>query len=355
MAPSEFQAGGYPQDFARFWALWLALAVATVLFVRASRRRQGKPSLARLVAGNLLVFLTFLWTVVCLGETYLRYVYDATDSYGLTLTNISWFRRHMLINQDGFRDEQFDRPVPAGADLVACVGDSFTQGWGIDDPADCWPQRIGAALAAREPGKWHVRNYGLVGTSTGDQLGLVRDLCSRGGVRRIVLGYCLNDADDLAPKGRGFDRADAPQVPWLDRTTSFVADFLWFRMKLRDDPRVRGYFGWVGEQYADERIMARHTAQFREMRQTTLAAGVRLDVVVFPMFAEWGPSYRFDPCHESVARAWSSVGVDVLDLREAYRGIPASDLVVNRLDGHPNETALEIAATTILTRLFPKK
>ena len=121
------------------------------------------------------------------------------------------------------------------------------------------------------------------------------------------------------------------------------------------DVRLRLFHLMLLQRLADERIMARHTAQFREMRQTTLAAGVRLDVVVFPMFAEWGPSYRFDPCHESVARAWSSVGVDVLDLREAYRGIPASDLVVNRLDGHPNEKALAIAATTILTRLFPKQ
>lgn len=352
MTPSEFQAGGYTQDFLRFWASWLVLVVVTVLFVRATRRRPGKPSLGRLLAGNALVFASLLWTAVCLGETYLRYVYDRTDSYGLTLTNMSWFRRHMLINQDGFRDKQFDRPPPPGADLVACVGDSFTQGWGIDDPADCWPQRLGAALEATAPGKFEVRNYGIVGLSTGDQIGLVRKLCRTGGVRRIVLGYCLNDADDLAPKGRGFDRNDAPPVPFLDRTTSFVADFLWFRLKLRGDPRVRGYFDWVGEQYADEAIMARHTGQFREMRRETLAGGVRLDVVVFPMFSQWGPSYRFDACHDTVAAAWRSVGIDVLDLREAYRGIPGEELVVNRLDGHPNERAHAIAAETIRARLF---
>ena len=79
---------------------------------------------------------------------------------------------------------------------------------------------------------------------------------------------------------------------------------------------------------------------------------MRLDVVVFPFFSQWGDGYPFDGCHDRVAEAWKDLGVAVVDLRDAYRGIPASDLVVNRFDAHPNERAHEIAAKAILERAF---
>ena len=104
----------------------------------------------RLVAGNVLVLATLVATLVVLGETYLRYVYDATDSYGLTLTNFAWFNRHVTFNSDGFRDREYeDTAWKPGVTRVACVGDSFTMGYGVPDVADVWPQRVGAALPAR--------------------------------------------------------------------------------------------------------------------------------------------------------------------------------------------------------------
>ncbi|MCE9634621.1 MAG: SGNH/GDSL hydrolase family protein, partial [Planctomycetes bacterium] len=253
MAPNDFPAGGYTIDYVRFWAVWLVIVLVTFFYVRA---RRGKPGLPALVTGNVLVLLSLGWTAVVAGETYLRYIYDATDSYGLTLTNFSWFRRHMFVNEYGFRDEQFP-PGPPRDDVtrVVCIGDSFTAGYGVRNVADAWPQRLGAALAAGEPGRFEVRNQGIIGLSTGQEIQIAREALRSGGRQYVVLGYCLNDSDDLLPASRRFERESTPRVPLVPPTFSFVADFLWYRIKLRADPRVCGYFDWVTDAYTDPAIV----------------------------------------------------------------------------------------------------
>jgi hypothetical protein len=96
-------------------------------------------------------------------------------------------------------------------------------------------------------------------------------------------------------------------------------------------------------------------AQFAHVADACRAARVRLDVVVFPFFSDWGGRYRYDRCHDLVVDEWKKLGVAAVDLRDAYRGIPGPDLVVNRLDGHPNPAAHEIAARVVLERVFDVK
>jgi hypothetical protein len=349
MAPDDFPAGGYLRDYLGFWAIWVAAVAATFVFFRLTKRPTGR---LRLVAGNLLVLLVLLSTALVLGETYLRYVYDSTDSYGLMLTNRAWFIRHVQENSDGYRDAEFARAKRPGTVRVACVGDSFTMGWGVRDPADAFPQRVGAALEAASPGRFDVRNYGVPGFTTGHELQLVEKLAGEGDIDRVILGYCLNDPDDLLPPERWFLREKAPRLTWIRPTRSFVADFLWFRSRLADDPHVKGYFDWVKEAYDDPKVFGAQCDRFRIIADTCARAGMRLDVVVFPMFSMWGEPYPLASCHDRVALAWRRLGVEALDLREAYAGLPGSELVVNRFDAHPNARAHEIAARTILDRLF---
>ena len=352
MAPRDFPVGGYTSDYLAFWGVWLALLGLTTLFFRATRARKGP---ARLVTGNLLVFACLLWAAALAAETYLRYVYDASDSYGLTLTNYNWFGRHVRTNAQGYRDREFDAVPRAGVTRVACVGDSFTFGYGVADPADTWPQRLGAALEARAPGRYDVRNCGVVGLETGGEASLVRLMLAQGSADRVILGYCLNDAGDLLALERRFQRETTQQMTWIAPWRSYLADTLWYRLRLRADPRVVGYFDWVEEAYADPSIVAAQTERCAEIAATCRAASVPLDVVVFPFFSAWGEPYRFDAAHDTVAEIWKSVGVDVVDLRATYRGVPGSELVVNRFDAHPNERAQALAAETILARLFPAR
>ncbi len=350
MIPDDFPAGGYVGDYLSFWAIWLALVAATWLFLRA---RGGKKGAAPLVAGNALVLLALAWTAVLAAETYLRYVYDGTDTYSLMLTHKSWEKRHLRFNSTGiFRDREWAAAKPPGVVRVACVGDSFTMAQGVPNAADAWPQRIGAALEKSAPGRFEVRNYGVSGYTTGHELSVIRQIARPDAVDRVVIGYCLNDADDLLPPDRWLLADQLPRVPWVRPTWSFLADFLWFRVHTARDARMQGRFDDQKEAYDDPRIWAQQCARFREIAEFCRASSIRVDVAVFPFFSQWGERYPYDSCHEKVGAAWRELGVNAVDLRDCYRGIPASDLVVNRFDAHPNERAHEIAARVILDRAF---
>jgi len=51
------------------------------------------------VAGNSLVLLLMLSTLFLIGESYYRFVYDATDSFSQTRTSQRWFERHFEYTQ----------------------------------------------------------------------------------------------------------------------------------------------------------------------------------------------------------------------------------------------------------------
>src|SRR6185295_16910745 len=100
-----------------FWAIWLLAVGGAWLFFRRTRGKTGK---GRLVVGNLLVLLALLATVVLAGETYLRYVYDGTDTYSLMLTHRSWWKRHVRFNSTGlFRDREWAAAKAPGTTRVA--------------------------------------------------------------------------------------------------------------------------------------------------------------------------------------------------------------------------------------------
>lgn len=354
--PRDMPTTGYLGDFLVYVAVCgVFAALAWWYFRRRPKERRN------LVVGNLIVLGTLLAGVVTTGEAYFRYVYDATDSYGLTVTNWCWMKRHCgALNSLGFRMREItvDGAVPPpgeGVTRVAFVGDSFTFGYGVPDAADLFPQRIEAALRAREPGAYEVWNLGVIGWNTPDHERQLEDILPASNTHHVVLGYCLNDIEDLLPRQKRFLREATPQLPWIAPWRSFLADTLWFRLGLHGDARVGGYFEWVQEAYESDEIWPVQEERFARIADHSKRHGVRLSVVVFPLFGAWGDDYPLGAAHDRVASGWAKHGAEVLDLRAAYAGHSAEELVVNRYDAHPNEVAHRIAAEAILETLFPRR
>lgn len=337
-------------DYLLFWWVFVSLAGATWLFVRWARRQE--PSRGRLIAGNGLILLSLLAGVALLAETYLRFVYDATDSYGLTLTNRAWMHRNWQRNSMGLRDIEWQPAKAAGTRRVAFLGDSFVAGYGVSDPEDRLGNLVRRELAGRAPPRYEVWNCAELAWSTKEQTEFMSFAASRLGLDHVILGYCLNDVHDLLPPDQRFDRDTLDRPTWISPTQSFLFDFLWFRTRLAPDDRFDRYFGWVDRAYGDPELWNRQRARLRRLVDVTRSRGARMDVVVFPFFDTWGPGYAYGPAHEQVGAAFRELGVNVLDLRAAYAGIPGDELVVNRFDAHPNERAHRIAADAILDALF---
>ncbi len=350
LPPNHMPSTGFVADYLVFWYVALSLAALTVIWIRRARR-EGATTF-RVVVGNALVLVTLLSGVALSGETWFRYGYDATDSYGLTMTNWAWFRRHFTVNRFGLRDWEWRMEKAAGVERIAFLGDSFAGGYGVADPDDRFPDRVGRALASRQPGTTEVWNAGGVGWSTADEFTWLREFQPTARFDRVVLAYCLNDSDDLLTAAERFDRESVPRMTVINPWQSFLFDFLWFRTRMTRDARVDGYFDWVTRAYEDDDIWSRQEQRIRALGAYCGEAGIALDVVVFPLFNSWGGDYPFDPAHDRVVAAFESTGARVLDLRASYEGIAGSDLVVNRYDAHPNERAHGLAADAIIERFF---
>ena len=134
---------GYVFDYLVWWALFISLVVQTRCFFRLfpnSRKR------LRLVLGNGLVFLCLLGAVAMAGESYFRFVAVETDSFGMSLPARRWFALHTKLNSLGCRDKEWELAKPPGVRRIAFVGDSFTYGWGIENPAERFTGLIQALL-----------------------------------------------------------------------------------------------------------------------------------------------------------------------------------------------------------------
>lgn len=92
-------------------------------------------------------------------------------------------------NADGFRGRTLEE-APEGAELVVCLGDSSTYGWGVEEK-EAWPARLEGYLA--EDGRWAVVNLGHPGFTSFQG----RVLLPRVAARRpahVVISFGTNDA-----------------------------------------------------------------------------------------------------------------------------------------------------------------
>jgi lysophospholipase L1-like esterase len=77
------------------------------------------------------------------------------------------FSVDVRLNALGFRERRLPSPKPPGVLRVVTLGDSFTQGYGVEED-EAWPRRLEAALDARDGGTHEVVNLGVPGTNPQD-------------------------------------------------------------------------------------------------------------------------------------------------------------------------------------------
>src|SRR5262245_20284626 len=84
------------------------------------------------------------------------------------------FSVDVRLNGLGFREPRLPSPKPPGVLRIVALGDSFTQGYGVEE-YEAWPRRLETTLDARHPGRYQVANLGVPGTNPRDQLSHLRD------------------------------------------------------------------------------------------------------------------------------------------------------------------------------------
>lgn len=337
---------GYLLDYIFWWVLFLSIVAHTWCFFRFFPRKQY-PRTA-LILGNALVFAVILGTVAIVAESYLRFYSVRTDAFGVSLPARRWFFLYTDLNSLGYRDREWEHPKPAGVRRIAFLGDSFTYGWGIKNPADRFGDQVAARLAAGVEGL----NVAKPGWGTRDMVKPVIEVIERFGVDEVVYCHVPNDIEPHVPIIAEFDPTRPPEPRLINPDSSPLLDYLYRRVYLPRVPSVQRYFDWLAKGYADPQVWDMQKRSLTELIAACRERGVQLRVVLLPYMATNGEAFSTERVHRQVTDFVRSQGVETLNLAPATAGIPPGKLIVNALDPHPNEEAHRIFAGRIFEAFY---
>ena len=311
--------------------------------------------LLSLVAGVGLVELAFRW----LPDTpwYERIVLEQLPDRGGVILNVAG--RRMKI-----RAEPPQTPKPPGTHRIMFLGDSFTFGVGLDDPADTFVSLIGARLERERPcsdvTRYEVCNAGLPALYTDSWRALfavyggaydpdlvVAVFFLRDGVRGVATSGQIREIRAAMSR---FSREQGNLYRY-SRTYRFFLDRLELaRVSRRYLARLQnGYMG-TNEEKAEWR---RAQANLLDVRDKIERRGGRFALVIFPMLYELDADYPLlDVCNE-IERFARDNGIVVHSLLPTYLGLDGPSLWVSMFNQHPNERGHALAAESIYEFLVP--
>ena len=336
---------GYLADYLLWWLLLISLFVHTWCFFRFFPRKKYRGP--RLVLGNALIFMCMLGVVAIAAESYLRFVYIDTDSFGMSLPARRWFAVYTKLNSQGCRDIEWTIEKPEQTRRIAFVGDSFTYGWGIERVEERFTELLAARFVAEWAGPVQVMNVAKPGWGTSGQRPAIQDLIVSYGVDEVVLCYVPNDIERLLPISRDFNPIHPPEPTFFDPDSSCLLDYLYRTLWIPRVATVSGYHDWLAEGFAREDIWRQHQGQLGDVIGYCRDREVTFRVVLLPFIRTSGTKFEPQTLHSHLQRFFEANGVDVLDLLPTIKDLDPAGLMVNGHDAHPNEWAHQLYAEAI--------
>lgn len=257
------------------------------------------------------------------------------------------------VNSAGYRDLEHARAKPKGVHRIAFVGDSFTYGVGVLFD-DTYPSRVGRALSLERGERWESIVLAQPGLDTQQEEEVVEQDALAYDPDVLVLGYVLNDAEDVysAERRRAaeWENRERGNPPFWRHSAllRLLADRLDATTENR--ARIENHLQLYREGSAGFRASVKSLQNIGSLCRERKIPFV---VVLFPLFANpLGSDYPFTAIHQKVEAASRSAGAIFLDLLPYYRGMDWRLLVVEGgQDEHPNELAHRIAAQALLKSL----
>ena len=343
---------GYLSDYLWWWVALGSLILHTWCFFRFVPQ-SWRPHV-RLVLGNLLVALCLLAGVGLGAESYLRFLSVATDSYGATLTCKRWHVAYAKVNSLGHRDPEWSEQKPPGLRRIAFVGDSFTYGWGINNVEDRFTDILQRRFDERLPNHVEVMNVAWGDWDTREQVRWIGRMIDNYAVDEVVLCYLPNDIEKILPVRDDFDPLQPPHSKLLRTDSSFLLDYLYYRIYAPSVPSDFNYFDWLAEGFKNPETWQEHQSDLGRIIARCREAGAQLRVAILPFLRTVGDRYQPDEIHGLIERFFAANQVPVVDLLPATKGRDVQSLTVNPHDAHPNERANRLFADAIWDAFYAK-
>jgi hypothetical protein len=323
----------------------MLLLIGLMLIATAWQKRI--PRLRYLAARLLVTYLTLVGLLVG-GEAYFRYLY-AESGWGFTLAYQNWERRYWQTNSLGYRDREWTPQDWEGKTTIMVLGDSFSAGWGIEDPSDRYPDVLAELLGD----DYAVINLARPGLTPRRELALAQEHPLQN-PDIILFQYYLNDIDDAAMEIADFWMPTFPKPPhWID-TESYLANFLYWRIvpaySTIHAPDGQSYWEWNYATFDNYGIFQRHRAELEQVMAFAEERNARLIVVIFPNMHDPVRSIQYV---DAVATVFQEKGyTDILKLFDEAAKWDFADSMVSDRDAHPSVAFHHRVAELIYENFF---
>lgn len=323
------------------------ILLATLALQRRFRRVKS------IATGVLVSYLTVVM-ILAAGELFFRYVH-ADSGWDFTLAFKNWQERYWQENSRGFRDREWTAADFAGKTTLVVLGDSFASGWGVDDPADRFPD----VLAQRLGDDYAVINLARPGTSTRSQL----DILNNNPPQQpdiVLLQYFLNDIEDASASVSRFweeSFVDMDAVPRLVKESYLLNYIYWaiYPFTRQVNTTFEGsYWQWQYETYDNFAIWDIHEEEINRLIDEVESLGAELYVVIFPNMEDPVGSV---PYVDRVKFAFEARGYDdeVMTLFDEVAAWDPAEVVASPRDAHPSAAFHRYVGNLIYERWFANR
>lgn len=316
----------------------LSLSLNIALLLRFVFTRDGW--LRRAATRLSLAGFSILFTLLLLEITFSRLA--ISDAFLFTLASKQWMARYFHpINSLGYRDVEHSPSSLQGKRLVVVTGDSFVAGHGIRDYRDRFSNVLGRHLGS----DWVVAVVAKGGLSTGEELSRVKSFPYQPDT--LILSYYINDIYGAAAKmGLKLDvRPEQPSRlirPLVE--SSYLANFAYWRIARGGDSLVKRPKELTARAYCDPQIWRAHASELQAFVDYARQNEIHLIVIVFPRVSAVSESQPFT---SKVVRFLRDQDVRVVDMSVHLADRDPRTMVVNSLDGHPNEAVNKEVASLL--------
>ncbi len=122
----------------------------------------------------------------------------------------------VAFNELGLRGPVWAADRAPGERRIACLGDSFTFGWGEVHDGETWPALLQERLRRREgPVRWTTMNFGVPGYNLWNSTRMYRRVARPFEPDLVLVGFFAND---VAPRDKGPRHTESGPLYWAGRT-----------------------------------------------------------------------------------------------------------------------------------------
>lgn len=323
-------------------SLIISFLVFTTVFILNRVWKNGSQTRNMFKNASLLLFSSLCFLIII--EVVFGVFVVQSDGFGFTLASRRWFQEYWNpINSNGYRDYEHNWKQ----NILFVVGDSFIAGHGIKKIDD----RLAGVIAKKLGNDWSVAVLAQNGWATpAEYNALVKHQKQP---TQIIFSYYINDIESAA-RANGLNRPRLIRLPnsWISPfvNNSFVLN--WFYWRIYRGGLGDIYWKYLKHAYSDPGIWSSHKQTLGDIISFARQMNSGIAFIVWPNLNHIEGSLEFT---SRVVEFLEEQDVKVVDLSTHFRGRSAETLVVNALDGHPNEKTNTEVAKLVYKLLFQQK